>query len=221
MSIKPPEEIPEEPEDWIVTYADAITLLLAFFVILVSFSKVNIPQFEAVQAGIKDQLGGAVDSERPIFSLMSQMQMVMQEQQQVDPSNVDVGYDDQGIIMEFASGNLFEPGSVELTPQAKQILMRIKQELEVPPFDIFLIAVEGHTDDTPISSPYYPSNWELSSARAARVVRYFQELGFDPAWLKASGYADTRPLFPNRGLDGAPIPENQARNRRITIRLHP
>lgn len=221
MAAKPAEETPDEPEDWISTYADAITLLLAFFVILVSFSKINLPQFETVQAGIKNELGGTVDADRPIFSLMSQMMVLMDEIPEVDPSNTDIGYDDQGIVMEFASGNLFEPGSVELTFQAKQILRGIKSELELPPFDVFLIDVEGHTDDTPVASPYYPSNWELSAARAARVVRFFQELGFDPTWLKASGYADTQPLLPNRGLDGEPIVENQAKNRRISIRLHP
>ena len=215
------QDPPEEPEDWISTYADAITLLLAFFVILVSFSKVNIPQFEAVQAGIKDQLGGTVDSDRPIFSMVNQMQMILDNTPLQDPSETDVGYDDQGVVMEFATGSFFEPGSVELTSQAKTILQRVKRELELPPYDIFLIDVEGHTDDSPVSSPYYPSNWELSAARAARVVRYFQELGFEPSWLKASGFGDTKPLVPNRSLDGEPIPENQARNRRITIRLHP
>ena len=215
------QDPPEESEDWISTYADAITLLLAFFVILVSFSKVNIPQFEAVQAGIKDQLGGSVDSERPIFSMMNQMQMILDNTPLQDPNATDVGYDDQGVVMEFATGSFFEPGSVELTAQAKTVLQRVKRELELPPYDIFLIDVEGHTDDSPVSSPYYPSNWELSAARAARVVRYFQELGFEPSWLKASGFGDTKPLVPNRSLDGEPIPENQARNRRITIRLHP
>ncbi len=215
------QDPPEEPEDWISTYADAITLLLAFFVILVSFSKVNIPQFEAVQAGIKDQLGGTTDSDRPIFSMVNQMQMILDNTPLQDPSETNVGYDDQGVVMEFATGSFFEPGSVELTLQAKTILQRVKRELELPPYDIFLIDVEGHTDDSPVSSPYYPSNWELSAARAARVVRYFQELGFEPSWLKASGFGDTKPLLPNRSLDGEPIPENQARNRRITIRLHP
>lgn len=221
MPKKPMVAIPEEAEEWIATYADAMTLLLAFFIMLITFSKIDIPKMDAVQAGVKNQLGGVTDSKRPIFSLMSQMQLIVQEIQNLDPSATDVGFDDQGIVIDFASGSLFEPGSVELTNVAKQILQRIKKELELPPYDVFLIDVEGHTDDTPVSSPYYPSNWELSAARAARVVRYFQELGFDPTWMKASGYGDTRPLFANRGLDGEPILENQARNRRISIRLHP
>ena len=211
----------EESEEWLATYADAITLLLAFFIILATFSKVNIPQFQTVQAGIKKEIGGTVEADRPIFSLMSQLSVIIQTTQDVTPNANNIGYDDQGIVMEFATGSFFDHGSVELTYQAKQILKQIKQELEVPPFDIFLIDVEGHTDDQVVSSPYFPSNWELSAARAARVVRYFQELGFDPTWMKASGFADTRPLVPNRGLDGEPIPENRERNRRISIRLHP
>ena len=81
--------------------------------------------------------------------------------------------------------------------------------------------VEGHTDDDPIHTARYPSNWELSAGRATGVVRLFIEQGMDTARLKASGFAETRPKVPNRDASGAPVRENQAINRRVLIRVYP
>jgi len=211
----------EEGEDWLATYADAITLLMAFFVMLVSFSKVELPLFEQVQAGIKEELGGQVDSDKPIFSLHSKIQQIVEDTDDVPPEAVDVGFDDEGVVIDFASGSFFEPGSAQLTEQAKLILGKLKRELEVPPYDLFFVDAEGHTDDVPISTEKFPSNWELSAARAAAVVRHFIERGMEPNRLKAAGYADTKPKVPNLDIMEEPIPENRAANRRVTVRLHP
>lgn len=221
MARKKPE-IPGDDEDWLATYADAITLLMAFFVMLVSFSKVELPLFEAVQAGIKEKLGGEVDSDKPIFALQSKINNVVQDTPEIPPDQIDVGFDDEGVVVDFASGSFFRPGSAELTEQAKLVLGKIKRELELPPYDLYHVDVEGHTDDIPIkNSPIFPTNWELSAARAARVVREFVTLGIEPQFLQASGYADTKPKVPHRDLLGEPIPENQKKNRRISVRLYP
>jgi chemotaxis protein MotB len=90
-----------------------------------------------------------------------------------------------------------------------------------PPYDLYYVDVEGHTDDVPIHTPQFPSNWELSTLRATGVVRYLIKIGLEPDRLKAAGYADVNPKVPNLDLFGAPIPENRAKNRRIVIRLHP
>jgi len=79
----------------------------------------------------------------------------------------------------------------------------------------------GHTDDAPINTPRFPSNWELSTARATGVVRFLISADVQPERLKAAGYADVRPKFRNRELFGEPIPENRTKNRRISIRLNP
>lgn len=215
------QETEENSEDWLATYADAITLLMAFFVMLVSFSKVELPLFEQVQAGIKEELGGQVDSEKPIFQLHSKMQRIIQDTDDVPPEAVDVGFDDAGVVIDFASGSFFEPGSATLTGTAELILGKVKRELEVPPYDLFFIDVEGHTDDVPISTERFPSNWELSASRAAAVVRHFIERGMAPDRLKAAGYADTKPKVPNLDILEEPIPENRSINRRVSVRLHP
>src|SRR3546814_3171177 len=95
--------------------------------------------------------------------------------------------------------------------------------MATPTYELYFIDVEGHTDDVPIKTERFPSNWELSTARAAGVVRYFIELGLVPERLKASGYADVKPKLPNRDLYGEGIPENRAATRRIerkSTRLH-
>jgi chemotaxis protein MotB len=81
--------------------------------------------------------------------------------------------------------------------------------------------VQGHTDDSPINTPQFPSNWELSAARASAVVRYFAEKGIATERMRATGFADTIPKVPNRDPQGNPIRVNQEENRRITIRVFP
>ncbi len=213
--------INEVENDWLVTYADAITLLMAFFIMLISFSKIELPAFERVQAGIEEVIGGRGDSERPIFALHGKVQAIVDRQQDLPPGDIQVGFDDEGVVIDFLSGSFFAPGSVELTESAKLVLKRVMRDMSEPPYDIYSIDVEGHTDDSPISTDRFPSNWELSSQRAARVVRYFIEIGLEPSRMEASGLADTQPKAPNRDLLGEPIPENRARNRRVAVRLHP
>lgn len=214
---------PQEEEDWLVTYADAITLLMAFFVMLVSFSKVDLMVFADVQRGIKEQLGGTVDNDdSPIFSLESELaNSMLDEASEFPPDQYSIGFDDEGLVIDFASGSFFKPGSAELTEPASRILAKMYEDLNEPPYDTFLIDVEGHTDNVPIATDRFASNWELSTARAARVVRHFIELGMKPKWLRAVGYADTKPKLPNTDLMGNPIPENQKKNRRVTLRLRP
>ncbi|MBM3565617.1 MAG: hypothetical protein FJX42_05840, partial [Alphaproteobacteria bacterium] len=85
----------------------------------------------------------------------------------------------------------------------------------------YKIDAEGHTDDAPIKTERFPSNWELSGGRASTVVRYFLENGMDPDRLKVSAFADTKPKALNRDAAGAAIPANQALNRRVTLEITP
>jgi len=211
---------PADEEDWLTTYADAITLLMAFFVMLVSFSKIDLPAFEEAMAGIKKELGREEAPKRPMFDLAQNLNTILEEVQ-IDQDEVETGFDESGVVIEFANNSFFRPGSAELLPRAKKILTGIAYEVAEPPYDLYFVDVEGHTDDSPIHTARFPSNWELSTARATGVVRYLIEVGVEPERLKASGYAEVKPKFPNRDLFGEPIPENQAKNRRITIRLHP
>jgi chemotaxis protein MotB len=126
---------------------------------------------------------------------------------------------DRVTTLQVSSATFFASGSATLSGAGKTILRDVATTLKVPAFAGFHISIEGHTDDTPISTAQFQSNWELSTARAAAVVRFFLEQGLPPERLTAAGYADTFPIAPNRNADGSVIPENQGQNRRVVIRL--
>jgi len=200
-----------------VTYADAITLLLAFFVMIVTFSKFDMPLFEQVQAGLAQDIGKR-EVVRPITLLRAQMEQLVNSLGVED--TLEVTTDDDGVVLELAANALYRPGSAEIRPEARSTLENVATVILNPRYGRFFVTVEGHTDDTPIATDRYPTNWDLSAARAAGVVRLMLTAGV-PDWrLKAVGHADTRPKAPNRDAVGNPIPENQAQNRRITVRLN-
>ncbi|MFT6582978.1 MAG: OmpA/MotB family protein [Alphaproteobacteria bacterium] len=220
MSRRKLSEPVAEDEEWMTTYADAITLLMAFFVMLVNFSKIDIPRFEDTMAGIKSELGKDDAPKRPLFTLNQNLDSIL-ENANIDPQDAEVSFDDQGVVVEFASRSFFKPRSAEMLPGARKILSDVAYQVVQPPYDLYYVDVEGHTDDVPINTPKFPSNWELSTLRATGVVRFLIEIGLESERLKAAGYADVLPKVPNLDLFGAPIPENRAENRRIVIRLHP
>ena len=126
---------------------------------------------------------------------------------------------DRITIFQFSSAAFFASGSATLSDLGQSILESLLNRLQSPTFAAYRITVEGHTDDEPIKSLQFPSNWELSAARAAAVVRFFVEHGVPAQRLRAAGYADTHPLAPNRDAAGDPVPGNQAKNRRVVIEL--
>ena len=208
----------EKSEDWLTTYADAITLLMAFFVMLVSFSKVDVPTFDKVAAGIRSEIGNH-EINTPTELMMIDLQDVVYTMQA--DKVVDVSTDEKGIVLELASSAFYLPGSADIRPEAFAVLESMGKTVMSPKYEKFVVELEGHTDDDPISTPIYPSNWELSTARATRVIRFLIELGLDSRRLKASGYGASRPKVPNRDAQGAPIRENQATNRRVVVRVYP
>jgi chemotaxis protein MotB len=128
----------------------------------------------------------------------------------VDEGKVTVTEGALGITVDINASVLFAPGDARLDLGAVRALAAVAQILA--PTD-FPIIVEGHTDNTPISTPQFPSNWELSGMRASSVVRLFIESGVDGRRLTATGYADQRPLADNATPDG------RQRNRRVAITI--
>lgn len=208
----------EADEDWMTTFADMVTLLLTFFIMLVSISKVDVVLFEQVKAGVAKGIGNR-DEVRPIQLLKIDVQDAVQAMKLEDV--VAVGTDDQGLTIEFASSAFYEPGSAEIREEAIEPLTRIAATIGAERYRGFQVEVQGHTDDTGISTQIFPSNWELSAARATRVVRFFADTGIAPERMEAIGYADTRPKVPNRDAYGEPLPANQEVNRRVVVRVYP
>ena len=205
-------------EDWLVTYADAITLLMAFFVLLLSFSKVDMEIYDKVANGLAESIAREErKSERESLKENLKETIISEGADDV----VRIGTDAEGsITLELASGAFFKRGSADLQPQAIPVLKQFYVELSSELFQTFNISVEGHTDDVPIKNAKFPSNWELSTGRASTVVRFFIAEGMKKTRLKAIGYGDTQPKVPNLNIVGEPIPENRTANRRVVLRVN-
>jgi chemotaxis protein MotB len=201
----------EEDTSWLLPYVDVISLLLSFLILALAMSKVDLHKFEKVSAAIskhtpppsldvlKEKIDGVIASQ----GLSDQVKTVV---------------DDNGLKMELKNALLFESGQADITPTGRSAINRVAKLL--PSIDSrYQIAIEGHTDDVPIHTGRFDSNWELSSARAINVLKLFTSAGIDPQHLSAQGYADTRPAMPIQG-DAAAQARARAENRRVVIRVH-
>ncbi len=233
-------------DDWLITYADMITLLLCFFVIffVILSSRKNgheEPQMVHVSAPIvlntgSTQRDGASarstepDTEISAFNKFENFGNSLADEAtarvgqplhaQPEVASADGGLKGDRISMlEMSSSAFFGSGSANLSESGKSILRDVAVELKSNQYEGYQIVVEGHTDDAPIATTHFSSNWELSIARAAAVVHFLLEQGLPAQRLRAAGYADTHPKVPNRDANGNAIPENQAQNRRVVIRL--
>ncbi len=207
-----------QKNNWQITYLDTFTLLLAFFIILSGLSQVELLPLDISGSGLRSPVEGTVQIDHPIGELMHDLEQLLQEE--ISRGQLLLEPDDRELRLHFRGSSFFLVGKAELLSGGKVIINRILETTAKLQFYNFKIDVEGHADNTPINTPVYPSNWELSMARAANIVKYFIKTGFDPAKLKGSGYGDTFPVAPNTDAFGNPIPENQDINRRVVIRLY-
>lgn len=242
MRRKPPEEH-ENVERWLVSYADFITLLFAFFVVMYAISSINEGKYRVMSDSLIQAFREAPTSDKaiqmgtrhpailegsgmPIGHAVQHPQGGPERQQAAErmkkvaknvleamrplsqDGKVRVTQSPRGITVEINASLLFNSGDAVLQPQSREALAAVAQvlsEVDNP------IQVEGHSDNIPINIPAYPSNWELSSARAGSVVRLFAELGVPTTRMVAIGYADNQPVDTNATAEG------RARNRRVNI----
>lgn len=215
MKKKPEEKV---DEDWMSTYGDMVTLLLCFFVMMASVSKPDVALFEQIQASMNDALGNK-DNKRPIELMMADLD---DDIKSVDVSDqLSLGSDSQGVVLEMDGDTFFNQGSADLSPSAVTFLKRVAATLLSDRYKNFNFSIEGHTSDEKFSSPQFPSNWELSAARAATVVRFLESRGIPRVRLQAVGLYDVAPKYPNLDPYGEPIPNNRRRNRRVVIHIEP
>ena len=146
------------------TYGDMVTLLLCFFVMMLSVSKPDVAKFEQIQAGLNEGLGKK-QVQRPIETMLLELTDDIQSMNL--EKEVALGSDTQGIVLEFGGDMLFDYGSAEIKPEALPALKRLAATLQSDRYNTFNFSIEGHTSDEKFASPQYPSNWELSSARAS------------------------------------------------------
>lgn len=210
----------EEHSDgnWIISYADMMTLLCIFFIMLFSMSKVNTPEFEAMKKQVAEHFG--TKYEAPTEDLGKFVNNVLVEAGVA--KDVTMTSDGMSVSVAFHSTMFFDTLSAEISPAGKDIVEKIATQLsdyQTKHNKKYKIVVEGHTDSQPVVGGPFPSNWELSSARATRVVRLFLDKKFDAPNLLAIGYADTQPVAQGRNTDGTWNNENLAKNRRVVLRV--
>lgn len=203
----------EGGDDWLITYSDLVTLLLTFFILIAAISKVDPLKFERIAQSLSGAYGKE-DNEQQI-DLRTVYKMINDLiNNAAYASKVEVNLMPIGVAVTFKSNVLFTSGKATIKKDIEPILDGLAWVIQELPYSV---AVEGHTDDIPIFSDEYPSNWELSTARASRVVRYLISEGVSSKRLFASGYADTKARVPNLDEFGRPIDENRAENRRVEI----
>jgi len=209
----PHEEHPDET--WLVPYADILTLLLALFIVL--FSSSNMDKDKA--AKIEYSLAAAFNA-IPSDQMNGTVLNFMEDAARMDlGEDVGIGSDSKGAVLDINSLILFDGNSIKIKEEAKPTLDKIATLLSNNKYKRFQIEVEGHTDDVPFRSEEFPSNWELSSARAGAIVRYFIQKDLVPSRFQAVGMAGISPKYPNLNHFGEPIPENRIRNRRVVIHV--
>ncbi len=220
----------DERGEWLVTYADMVTLLLTFFVMLVAISSVDTERFEKIMYSIQYTLGagvapggrvGRIDTHdvlqrnlsRPTGSenepLLADIRETIKQKDLQD--SVQVVQRGNKVIIRVKGQVLFPTASARFDPRAKKVLDELARIVKEHPE--YRLDVGGHTDPRPIRTAKFDSNWELSALRATAVLRYLVDKGVNPRRMTATGYADTDPIVPNTSL------ENMAKNRRVEFVL--
>lgn len=218
--------------NWETTYADMMSLLLTFFILLFAYSTIDVQKFKeaviSLQAalgvlpgspGVLDQfdlpapqepsqLGSLARQDQGLLKVMAKLDKYFKEKGLGDRVRLEL--ESRGLVIRFTDTVLFDLGKAELKPDAKAVLAEIASILRTIGNEII---IEGNTDNIPLKdTAIYPTNWELSTARATTVLRYFVETThLDPARFSAMGYGEYRPVVPNTS------DENRARNRRVDI----
>lgn len=207
-----------EEDNWLLTYSDMITLLLAFFVVLIAVSYVDITLWEQLKQGLRSEIMQDETVRTPLGEIKQDLDELLAEEK--EEGVVAINLERDGIYMLFGSSSFYGSGDAELLPRGQELVDKVVHALTALEYYRFNVDVEGHTDNVPITTLQFPSNWELSVARASNVVKYMIEEGIAADLLKASGYSDTHPVVPHTDEFGRDIIENRALNRRIVIRIY-
>jgi len=212
---------------WLVSYADLVTLLLALFTTLYAASTLDARKLDPIAASFRSAADASPVTASPASSVAARsaivppveivsrlmafedlkVRLARELEDAVREQRLEITIDGRGLVLSLPEEATFPIGTADVTPAARELVTRMADKIAPLPN---LLRVEGHTDDVPIRTSRYGSNWELSTARASAVVALLiGTVGIDPARLSAAGYGEFHPRVPNTSA------ENRARNRRI------
>ena len=218
-----------EDNAWLETYADSITLLMAFFVILLSISTMDKKKYEIMRDGITQGLNtGLMDKISPNSTTAAKAEVQFFTQPIVPdiPSpeysenpHIEYVYNEgTGAEFVFAEKAIFSPNSASTRRDAKRILKKIVPYLQNLEFDTHIIVVEGYVDSASDIPKQYGTRWAYSAARAIAVRQLLEELGVEPQMMHIAAFGDTQPSLPDVGDNQYASTENNEQNRRVVIR---
>lgn len=223
---------------WLLTYGDMTTLLLTFFVLLFTVAEIEGRELQLILSAFRGSFGmhtgGLTLSKGVLAELGQQVETLPSKekgerlakatekavsifQPEVKSRRVKITEDERGIVISLVADAFFESGSPELTSEGRVVINKMGRFLREPEFSGNIIRIEGHTDNTPISADsktyaLYPTNWELSAARAVKIARILNEtFKIDGKRIQAVGYGEFQPVESND------IEEGRAYNRRVEI----
>jgi chemotaxis protein MotB len=235
------EDDHENLDRWLVSYADFITLLFAFFVVMYALSTINEGKYRVLSESLNVAFRSLVTDQKVVVSTgqpiappvilpappqspakevddgrsqrRSKMRNMAREIMEalaplVREGKVRVLETSRGVTVEINDSVLFAPGQARLEAPSVSALAAVAALLAENEYPV---TIEGHTDNIPIRTAQFPSNWELSAMRATTVLRLFADVGVDPNKLTAIGYGEQRPVEDNETVEG------RARNRRVSI----
>ncbi|HOE56914.1 MAG TPA: OmpA family protein [Bacillota bacterium] len=221
------EEPPAGAPAWMATYSDMMTLLLCFFVLLFSFATLDVQKFQAIAHSMSGSLGvldsgitvnleplvTSFPSDSPVEEAEEFRIIYEQMSEYIKENNLEASItlrlDERGLLVTFLDDVLFDSGKADLKPKAREIINKVAEIIRRNNKNV---RVEGHTDNVPINTFRFPSNWELSTTRAVNVVKYLiEENGIEAKRMSASGYSDQHPVDDNNTKEG------RQKNRRVDM----
>ena len=202
---------PRHEESWLLSYADLITNLMLFFVVLLSAANISKSKMQAIAKNIS-----GAGSPASLESIQGEIDQQIAKMHLGDV--VQSRLSGEGLEVSLNSGLVFDSGKANIRPDLERVLASMLEVLS-PYSSKYNFAVEGHTDSQPVlpGGPF-ASNWELSSARAIELRERLESIGIDRGRIRVEGYADTKPLPEDEVRDLSPA-ERAARHRRVVVRI--
>jgi chemotaxis protein MotB len=202
---------PKHEEGWLLSYADLITNLLLFFVVLLTAANISTTKMQQIAKEMSGE-----EAPESLAHIKEEIDKRIVEQSLQELVRTDLT--DKGLELSLNSGLVFASGEADIAP-AMEVTLSSMLSVLAPYSAKYLFAVEGHTDERPVLTGKFPSNWELSASRAIAVRARLEKIGVESKRIRVEGYADTQPL-PEETLQGLSIEERQARHRRVIVRVY-
>ena len=195
---------------------------MIFFVLLFSTSKVSQEKFDQVAQSINQSLNRPGPDPKvadTVITPLAEAQTILEQliRKEGLEQKMTTKRTKAGLMIELSSNSFFDSGSADVRSSMFKTLQDLSHVIQNLPTNDYRVEIEGHTDNVPIKTARFPSNWELSAMRSINVLHIFEETGLPKDRIIATAFAETKPKVSNTNARGVDLPENQAKNRRVVV----